>query len=224
MVAKPVVLNFVEEESPAGPAANAWSILHHFGRKPRPVEQCELCSVPVTREHCHLLEVATRRILCSCGACALQFGTTDDKRFKRVPRKVQMLDSFHMTDAQWDALLIPVNMAFFFFSSLECRVVAFYPSPAGPVESRLSLEAWSDIAQKNPVLRSMKADVEALLVNRLGNREYFIAPMDECYKLVGLIRTQWHGLSGGPEVRREITEFFARLKQKAQMTSEDPHA
>ena len=41
-------------------------------------------------------------------------------------------------------------------------------------------------------------DVEALLVNRVGAvREYFIVPIDECYKLVGLIRLHWRGLSGG---------------------------
>jgi hypothetical protein len=43
----------------------------------------------------------------------------------------------------------------------------------------------------------MEADVEALLVNRVdGAREYFLAPIDACFELVGTIRVPWRGLSG----------------------------
>ena len=45
--------------------------------------------------------------------------------------------------------------------------------------------------------------------------EYYLVPIDECYKLVGLIRTHWRGLSGGTEVWREIGAFFAALKSRA---------
>jgi hypothetical protein len=62
----------------------------------------------------------------------------------------------------------------------------------------------------------METDVEALLVNRVGDgREYYIVPIDECYKLVGLIRTHWRGLSGGTEVWREISKFYANLKERS---------
>jgi hypothetical protein len=30
--------------------------------------------------------------------------------------------------------------------------------------------------------------------------EHYVLPIDECYKLVGLIRAQWVSLSGGTEV------------------------
>ena len=86
-----------------------------------------------------------------------------------------------MTDAQWDSLMIPINMAFFFRSSPEARVVAMYPSPAGATESLLSLEAWNEIADANPELQHMDSDVEALLVNRIGHSrgftgaEYYLA-------------------------------------------------
>jgi hypothetical protein len=49
-------------------------------------------------------------------------------------------------------------------------------------------------------------------------------PIDECYKLVGLIRGRWRGLSGGSEVWREIAAFFAALKNKADVRSEATHA
>jgi len=117
--------------------------------------------------------------------------------------------------------MVPINMAFFFRSSLENRVVALYPSPAGATESLLALESWNDIVARNPILNEMESDAEGLLVNRLGYSrgysaaDYFLLPIDECYKLVGLIRMHWKGLSGGTEVWKELGEFFSSLKARA---------
>jgi hypothetical protein len=117
--------------------------------------------------------------------------------------------------------MIPINMAFFIKSELAGKVVALYPSPAGPTESLLALESWGDIVKANPILKEMETDVEALLVNRVGSArgflidEYYLVPIDECYKLVGLIRAHWRGLSGGPEVWEEVAAFFASLRQRA---------
>ena len=59
----------------------------------------------------------------------------------------------------------------------------------------------------------MQGDVEALLINRLGTtREYYIAPIDLCFELVGLIRMHWRGFSGGEKVWKEIDQFFQKLK------------
>ena len=126
-----------------------------------------------------------------------------------------------MTDAQWDNLMIPINMAFFFNSAADQKIVALYPSPAGPTESLLTLEAWEDIVNENPILKEMEPDVEALLVNRVASArshasaEYYIVPIDECYKLVGLIRAYWRGISGGTEVWEVIGKFFAELKERS---------
>jgi hypothetical protein len=95
-------------------------------------------------------------------------------------------------------------------------VIAYYPSPAGATESLLPLAAWDSLLKQNAALGEMQADVEALLVNRAGNaRDYFIAPIDKCYELVGTIRMHWRGLSGGEEVWRKIDEFFSQLKGNA---------
>lgn len=187
----------------------------------QPIERCELCSAALGREHGHLIELETRRLVCSCDACALLFPGQSELKYRRVPRDVRALPGFHLTDAQWDELLIPINMAFFFYSSPAERVVALYPSPAGATESLLELAAWNDIVRDNPVLEAMQPDVEALLVDRLGlahgraAAEYYLAPIDKCYKLVGLIRANWRGLSGGTEVWREIKSFFDALKGEA---------
>ena len=55
----------------------------------------------------------------------------------------------------------------------------------------------------------------ALLQRGLTQAEYYIAPIDECYRLVGLIRANWRGLSGGSEVWAEIGRFFSDLRSHA---------
>jgi Family of unknown function (DUF5947) len=211
--------------------SQAFESLRQFARKPqRRVEQCELCSLALRSEHSHLIELTQRKLLCACDACALLFSGRAGSKFKRVPRDVRLLANFHMSDAEWEGLLIPINLAFFFESSLNSRVSALYPSPAGATESLLPLEAWSGIVQSNPALLRLEPDVEALLVNRVGQSrgaspaEYYIVPIDACYKLVGLIRIHWRGLSGGTEVWQEIGNFFAELRAKAQVVTEEVHA
>jgi hypothetical protein len=54
--------------------------------------------------------------------------------------------------------------------------------------------------------------------------EYYVLPIDECYKLVGLIRAKWHGLSGGSEVWESIGRYFAELKRKATVMTEAANA
>ncbi len=206
-------------ESPA--LETAFGVLRQFARRRRAAERCELCSMEIASEHPHLIEPVARKLVCSCDACALLFSGRTGARFKRVPRQVKLLANFQLSDAQWDSLMIPINMAFFFRSSPEERMVAMYPSPAGATESLLSLEAWSEIAQENQQIEKMESDVEALLVNRIGHSrgftgaEYYVLPIDQCFKLVGLIRSQWRGFSGGTEVWQKIAEFFAELRANA---------
>jgi Family of unknown function (DUF5947) len=212
--------------------SQAFDTLRQFTRKPtsRQVEQCEMCSVELRSEHAHLIELTQRRLHCACDACAMLFSGQAGTKYKRVPRDIRLLADFQLTDAEWDGLLIPINLAFFFQNSIDSRVSALYPSPAGATESLLPLEAWSSIVQANPALNQLEADVEALLVNRVGQArgtaaaEYYIVPIDACYKLVGLIRIHWRGLSGGTEVWQEIGNFFTDLRHKAKVVTEATHA
>ncbi|HTC57550.1 MAG TPA: DUF5947 family protein [Candidatus Sulfotelmatobacter sp.] len=194
--------------------------LRQLARRERRLERCELCSVGLRADHPHLIDVAQRKLLCTCEACAILFSGQGVK-FKRVPRRVRSLPRFNLSDAEWNGLMVPINMAFFFRSSLEDRVIALYPSPAGATESLLALESWNDIVGRNPILNEMESDVEGLLVNRLGYSrgysaaEYYLLPIDECYKLVGLIRMHWKGLSGGTEVWKALGEFFTDVKARS---------
>ena len=209
--------------------ASAFETLRQFARRPRAVERCELCGAELSSDHGQLVELAQRKLLCSCEACAILFSGKGASKYKRVPRQVSLLADFRMTDGQWDSLMIPINMAFFFKNSVEQKISVLYPSPAGATESLLSLETWDDIVRDNPVLSQMEYDVEALLVNRVSysrgaaEAHYYMLPIDECYKLVGIIRTHWRGLSGGTEVWQELAKFFNGLKSNAR-TIRESHA
>ena len=194
--------------------------------KPIPrTEQCALCSVGIAPAHRHLLEVANRKIICACDPCALRFQDVAGGRFKLIPRGARALPGFEVTEAEWERLALPINLAFFFHNTAAGKWTAMYPSPAGAMESLLPLESWNELVAENPVLAEIEPDVQALLVNRVGSdREYFIAPIDACYELVGLIRTHWRGLSGGEAVWRETRQFFVRLAQQSEPRRISPGA
>lgn len=212
------------------PPENAFAALRQFARRRAPIERCELCGLELSSEHEHLVEPINRKLLCACDPCAILFDSQSGTRYKRIPHRILFLSDFQLTDGQWDALRVPIEIVFFFQSTPQGRVIALYPSPAGPTESLLSLDTWTEIEKMNPVLKEMRPDVTALLVNRVGHLrahlppEYYLIPIDECYRLVGLIRSNWRGLSGGTEVWREISAFFATLKTRAQLGVGGSHA
>lgn len=206
---------------------NAFSTLRRFARQAqeaRVQHHCELCSVPLPEIHQHLLDLSSRQMVCSCQTCALLFGEQTAK-YRPIPRQAYTLPDFQMSHAEWAALAIPISLAFLYYDSSAEKMTAMYPSPAGATESLLSLETWSTLVANNPVLQRMTPDVEALLVNRVkGQADYYLVPIDECFKLVGLIRMYWRGFSGGSEVWQEIERFFAELDKKAKTLTEQSRA
>jgi hypothetical protein len=86
----------------------------------------------------------------------------------------------------------------------------------GTTESALPLPAWEDVVAASPVLTTLEPDVEAVLVRRTrGARDYWICPVDECYRLAGAMRMTWEGISGGDRMRDTVDAFFRRLSTRA---------
>jgi hypothetical protein len=162
-----------------------------------------------------------------------------------VPDRYLVDPARPMTAAEWDALEIPVGLAFFLHSSAAGQVTGFYPSPAGATECRLDLTAWDRLAADHPLLAAMAPDVEAALICRSagsdpatprsagsdpatprsagsdpatppkGSVEYFLVPIDTCYELAGRMRLYWRGFDGGEQARQSITEFLDRVRSLA---------
>ena len=140
------------------------------------------CAVPsLHHDHPHLVELAKRQTPLRLRRLRHPLQRTGDARYKRVSRSSRFLPNFQMTDGQWDSLMIPINMAFLFHTSLENRVVALYPSP--PVQPNPCCHSSLDGNRraKPGTASTWKPDVEALLVNRVGHArglrdaEYYLA-------------------------------------------------
>lgn len=174
-----------------------------------PGHRCELCGAAVAGTHPHLVDVSTRRLLCACDECG-------GGRFRKVPSRYVHEPAMCLDAAEWDALGLPVSLAFFVNSSGLGRTVASYPGPAGATESLLPLEAWPALAARHAWMADVAPDVEAVLVHRIGD-EYrcHVVPIDVCYELVGRIRRAWTGFGGGQAVQKALEGFFASLLERA---------
>lgn len=222
-------MDWCELPSPRSPSL-ASPRLRRLVQAPAPVgderqqEHCELCGTPVAAEHRHLLDLQTHALMCACRACTVLFDqqAAGGGHYRLIPDRRLRLDHLELSDLEWEQLQIPVDMAFFFHSSAAERVMAFYPSPMGPTESQLELDAWQAIEAANPVLAEMEPDVEALLVNRArGARREWLVPIEDCYRLVAVIRTRWRGFTGGKEVWLELERFFDDLDRRSRSHTQD---
>ena len=176
--------------------------LRRFAARRPDVERCGLCGEGLAEVHPHLVEAGKGKPVCACGGCAAVFAHAGGK-YRRVPERVTAV----RVDEKLRAPLgVPVGVAFFRAG------VAVYPSPLGAVESAVPAEAWEALLAETPALRSMEADVEALLV---GPGEAFIVPLDAAYRLIGILRREWRGFTGGDAARAAIEAFFADLRRRA---------
>lgn len=183
-------------------------------------ERCELCTEPIPAEHGHLVDLEVRSLLCACRGCYLLFTAegAGGRRYRAVPDRYLAFPDHPLTAAQWEALQIPVGVAFFFINSSLERVAAFYPGPAGATESLLPLETWEEVTADHPGLATIEPDVEAVLVrSEVGETggDCFVVPIDACYELVGELRKLWRGFDGGREANDALDAFFERVRTRA---------
>ncbi len=181
-------------------------------------ERCEMCAEPVADEHQHVVDVADRQLMCVCRACYLLF--TDSRaelRYRAVPDRYLSFPGFALDRRAWEALQIPVGVAFFFTNSALGRTVAFYPGPAGACQSELALDVWDALSGADARVGLLADDVEALLVRvpESGPPQSYLVPIDACYEFVGRLRLLWRGFDGGQQAREFIDGFFAHLDARA---------
>lgn len=181
-------------------------------------ERCEMCSQPVDDGHSHVVDLHSRSLMCTCRACYLLF--TDSQavlRYRAVPERYLRFPDLTLTDTDGEELQIPVGLVFLFRNSVQNRVVAFYPGPAGATESELPLQAWDALVAAHPQLGLLAPDVEALLVDHRPGQETtcHLLPIDACYELVGTMRRTWRGFDGGQEARAAMADFFARVDRRS---------
>jgi hypothetical protein len=190
-------------------------------RAPEPAgERCEMCSEAIADEHQHVVDVTGRQLMCVCRACYLLFTDSDaELRYRAVPDRYLAFGDFALDRRAWEALQIPVGVAFFFTNSTLGRTVAFYPGPAGACESELDLDGWNAISGADSRVGLLADDVEALLVrvpeSEDAGPQTYLVPIDACYEFVGRLRMLWRGFDGGQEARAFIDSFFAQVAARA---------
>ena len=132
----------------------------------------------------------------------------------RRARAIVWLDDFELPDELWARVRDPDRARVLHAQQLASgAIVALYPSPAGATESELDLGGLgATCATPTRVLESLEPDAEALIVNRIASRRsYVIAPIDECYRLVGA--DQGRAGRGSPAATRSSARsptFFER--------------
>ena len=174
-------------------------------------ERCDLCALELPGEHRHLLDTDRHEISCVCQACSLLFNrdAASVGHYRLVPRR-----RLRLPEVPTEGLGVPVGLAFF-VPRAGGVVDAHYPSPAGPTRWEVDPAAWLDVVACAPQLADITPQVEALLVNTTRGRcEHWLTPIDDCFALVTIVRTEWRGLSGGTRVWEEIDRFFAALREQ----------
>jgi hypothetical protein len=172
-------------------------------------EACELCSAGLPEAHRHVLDLDRDELRCVCQACSLLFEREAAGRghYRLVPQRHVRLQAPPESLEQ----AVPVGLAFFVLQP-DGTLLARYPSPISATMWEPDREVWDGLVRRWPQLLDMEPAVEALLVNTSrGRAEHWIVPIDDCYRLVAVVREHWTGMSGGRDVWPAVDGFFARL-------------
>ncbi len=147
--------------------------------------------------------------MCACRACYLLFTQPGAARgrYRAVPDRY-LTDPDHPLDgSEWDALEIPVGLAFFLHNSRAGDGHRLLPEPggrdrvpAGPRRPGTELAADAPAARRGRTRRRGHPDHPLGLAG--DGVECFVVPIDACYELAGRMRLHWRGFDGGAEARQ----------------------
>lgn len=181
-------------------------------------DHCEMCAALLAGdERRHLLDLAHHALLSICNACALAFGPrgANAGSYRLIPTRHLALLNFQATDGLWAGSGRSAKIAYLLRSSEAGHVLAVYLDPAGARESAFDLEHWKTLLTANPLLDSLEPDVEALLINRMGQEQtFYIVPITTCSQLVGLLTEQ----GNEQEIWKDPGAFFEKIQAGASPT------
>jgi hypothetical protein len=110
---------------------------------------------------------------------------------------------------------VPVGLVFF-VPRADGTVTAQGPSPAGAMRWEVDAARWAAVCAACPPLATMAPEVEALLVNTVrGMDHHWIVPVEDCFRMVALVRREWRGLAGGGRVWPAVERFFTELTERS---------
>ncbi len=174
-------------------------------RGPAQADRCQLCSATLGERHEHLYTAVSGALRCACGGCARAFAGPGG-RFLRVAPCVRALAEDLIDDAQWAALGLPLGLCWLSTRRRDGQVIACLPGPAGPSYAQPEADAWTELCAARPEIAAIPPDTEALLVRRVESvREHWQVSIDECHRLVALMRSS-------PFL---LDDFFAGLRRVA---------
>jgi hypothetical protein len=75
------------------------------------IEQCELYGSRLGAAHPRLVDPAIRCLLCACESRVGKIAAAPCNEYRIVPGGPRLLPDFQMTDAEWEALRPPIDMA-----------------------------------------------------------------------------------------------------------------
>jgi len=185
-------------------------------------ERCDVCGIAIAPAHRHLVDGQSGELQCACQACTVLFQRDASApeagpsggpgRFRLVPDRRERLAELPVDELA--ELGLPVGLAFI-VAHPDGTALAHYPSPAGATRWDLDAADWQRVTERCPPLAGLEPEVQALLLNTArGRRDHWIVPIDDCYRLVALIRKEWRGLSGGATVWPAIADFFTGLEER----------
>ncbi|MFD2764913.1 DUF5947 family protein [Micromonospora eburnea] len=188
-------------------------VIRRAAERSTAADRCGMCAGLVGPEHRHVWDEQDGELICACRPCSLLFEreAAGGGRYQLVPSRGRRLAGLPA-----DGLGVPVGLAFF-VKQWDGRVLGHYPSPLGTTESEIDADAWRAVETRSSALAGLKPRVEALLVwtgTPRGGGQQWVVPVDDCYRLVALIRRHWTGMSGGTAVWREIPRFFDDLGRR----------
>jgi hypothetical protein len=188
-------------------------VIDRAGERAASVERCGMCAGSVGPEHRHIWDEQDQQVICACPACTLLFQreAAGGGRYQLVPTRGSRLPGPSIKE-----LAVPVGLVFF-VKRQDGRVFGHYPSPLGTTESEIDAESWRKVEARSPALAGLKPRTEAFLVwtgPRGDGDQQWLVPVDECFRLVALIRRHWTGMSGGSAVWREVARFFDDLGRR----------